>query len=296
MPALSPSGAQVELALGDQRAVVTTVGAGLRTFSAGGRDVLDAYSEDEICPSGRGQLLAPWPNRIEDGSYEFGGVRYQLGLDEPERRNAIHGLVRWSEWSVADQSPERAVLEHTLFPTPGYPFALELRADYGLGEDGLSVRLEATNVGTDPCPYGAGQHPYLAVAADRVDGVELQVPAATVLESNDRGLPVGESPVAGELDFREARQIGPTVLDHCFTGLDRDPDGRARVRLGETTLWVDERWPYLMVFTGDPLPEVARRSVAVEPMTCAPNAFRTRDGLVVLEPGETYSGSWGITP
>ena len=295
-PPFAPSGEQVELAHGDQEAVVTGIGAGLRRYSAGGRAVLDGYEADELCPSGRGQLLAPWPNRIADGSYEFGGSTYQLALDEPERRNAIHGLVRWSQWSVAERAPDRAVLEYTLFPTPGYPFALALRAEYALSGDGLGVRIEATNVGVEPCPYGAGQHPYLAVEADRVDGVELQVPAATVLESNERGVPVGGSPVAGELDFRAARQIGATVLDHCFTGLDRDSDSRTHVRLGETTLWVDDSWPYVMVFTGDPLPDVARRSVAVEPMTCAPNAFRSGDGLVVLEPGQTHAGTWGITP
>jgi aldose 1-epimerase len=293
--AFLPSGEQVELEWGDQRAVVVTVGAGLRTYSAGGRAMLDGYGAAERCRSGRGQLLLPWPNRVEDGRYDFGGETLQLALDEPERRNAIHGLTRWSEWSVAEREPERAVLEHTLYPTPGYPFTLALRAAYSLGGDGLSVRVEATNVGSEPCPYGAGQHPYLAVEAERVDGVELQVSAETVLESNERGLPVGNSPVAGELDFRERRPIGPTVLDHCFTDLARGADGRARVRLGATTLWVDEAWPYVMVFTGDPLPDVARRSVAVEPMTCAPNAFRTGDGLIVLEPAETHSASWGIS-
>ncbi len=292
----APSGEQVELVHGDQEAVVVGVGGGLRRYSAGGRSVLDGYGSGELCPSGRGQLLVPWPNRIEDGSYEFGGRPLQLALDEPERRNAIHGLTRWREWSIAEREPERAVLEHTLYPTPGYPFTLGLRAVYALGDDGLSVRVEATNVGSEPCPYGAGQHPYLAVAPERVDGVELQVSAATVLESDDRGLPVGESPVTGELDFHERRPIGSTVLDHCFTGLAREADGRARVHLGETTLWLDEAWPYVMVFTGDPLPDVARRSVAVEPMTCAPNAFRTGDGLIVLEPGETHAGSWGISP
>jgi aldose 1-epimerase len=296
MPVVSPSGEQVELVLGDQRAVVTTVGAGLRMYSAGGRDVLDGYREDELCPSGRGQLLVPWPNRIEDGRYDFRGASYQLALDEPERRNAIHGLVRWAAWSVAERASERVVLQHTLYPTPGYPFALDLWVEYALADDGLGVQVEATNAGAEPCPYGAGQHPYLAVEADRVDGVELEVPAAAVLESNERGLPVGESPVGGELDFREARPIGPTVLDHCFTGLARDADGRALVRLGGTTLWVDERWPYVMVFTGDPLPDVARRSVAVEPMTCAPNAFNSGEGLVTLDPGESHSGSWGIVP
>ena len=292
-----PSGEQVELTFGDQEAVVVGVGGGLRLYSAGGKAVLDGYGASEMCSSGRGQVLLPWPNRIEDGSYEFGGTRYQLPLDEVERRNAIHGLTRWSEWSVAELGAERAVLAHTLYPSPGYPFTLELRVGYALGEDGLTVRTEATNAGSAPCPYGAGAHPYLAVDGDGVDGVELQVPAATVLQSNECSLPVGRVPVEGDLDFREPKRIGSTKLDHCFTDLERDDDGRVRVSLsGGTTLWADESYPYLMVFTGDGLPDVERHSLAVEPMTCAPNAFRSGDGLVVLEPGETHSGSWGITP
>ena len=290
------SGVQVELAHGDQRAVAVSVGGGLRTYVAGGRRVLDGYGAEEICPSGRGQLLLPWPNRIEDGRYDFEGESYQLALDEPARQNAIHGLTRWAEWTVAEEASGRAVFEHTLQPTPGDPFALALRVQYTLAENGLTVQIEATNVGSRPCPYGAGAHPYLAVEAERVDTVELSVPAARVLESDDRGLPAGESPVEGELDFREARAIGSTVLDHCFTGLHRDADGKARARVGATTLWVDESWPYLMVFTGDPLPDVARRSVAVEPMTCPPNAFRTGTDVTVLGPGESHTGSWGIEP
>jgi aldose 1-epimerase len=294
--AINPSGEQVELSFGEQRVVVVGLGGGLRVYSVGDREILDGYGADEMCSSGRGQLLVPWPNRIEDGRYEFGGQTYQLALDEPARSNAIHGLARWASWSVVEHEPARAVLEYVSYPQPGYPFTLAYRVEHLLADDGLSVRIEATNVGGEPCPYGAGAHPYLAVQAERVDDVDLRVPAGTVLESNDRGLPVGESPVAEELDFREARRIGTTVLDHCFTGLERDSDGRARVQLGETTLWADESWPYVMVFTGDPLPDVARRSVAVEPMTCAPNAFRTGAGLVVLEPGETHSGAWGIEP
>jgi aldose 1-epimerase len=294
--AINPSGEQVELSFGEQRVVVVGLGGGLRVYSVGDREILDGYGPDEMCPSGRGQLLVPWPNRIEDGRYEFGGQTYQLALDEPARSNAIHGLVRWASWSVVEHEPARAVLEYVSYPQPGYPFSLAYRVEHLLADDGLSVRIEATNVGGEPCPYGAGAHPYLAVHAERVDDVDLRVPAGTVLESNDRGLPVGESPVGGELDFREARRIGVAVLDHCFTGLERDPDGRARVQVGETTLWADESWPYVMVFTGDPLPDVARRSVAVEPMTCAPNAFRTGAGLVVLEPGQTHSGAWGIEP
>jgi aldose 1-epimerase len=294
---MNPSGEQVELAFGEQQAVVVGVGAGLRTYSAGGRPVIDGYGADELCHAGRGQLLVPWPNRIEDGSYEFGGRSHQLALNEPARQNAIHGLVRWSQWTSADRAADRVAFEHVLYPQPGYPFALELRVEYSLSEDGLAVRTEATNAGSETAPYGAGSHPYLAVDQDVVDGVELRVPAATVLVADERGLPVGSAAVADEgLDFRESRPIGSAVLDHCFTEVQRDGTGRAEVRLGTTTLWADESYPYLMVFTGDPLPDVARRSLAVEPMTCAPNAFRSGESLIRLEPGQSHAGSWGIRP
>ena len=296
---VSPSGEQVELAFADQRAVVVGLGGGLRSYSAGGRELLDGYGDDELCTSGRGQLLVPWPNRIEDGSYEFEGERQQLPLDEVASRNAIHGLVRWSVWTVAERAPDRVALEHVLYPRQGYPFALGLRVEYALSAEGLAVRLEATNVGAGPCPYGAGAHPYLAVGADGVDAVTLRVPARTVLRADERSLPVGNAAVEWtELDFREPKLIGPTKLDHCYTDLERDEDGRARVRLGEglPALWADESYPYLMVFTGDGLPDVERRSLAVEPMTCAPNAFRSGDGLIRLERGQTHTGSWGITP
>ena len=292
-----PSGEQVELSFGDHEVVVTEVGAGLRAYSAGGRDVLDGYAVDEFATSGRGQLLIPWPNRIRDGAYELDGRRHQLDLSEPARDNAIHGLVRWSSWSVSERSADRAVLDHVLRPRPGYPFTLELRVEYSLSADGLTAITTATNIGAETCPYGAGWHPYLSVRGDIVDEALLRVPAQSVLEADQRGIPVGSRPVeATELDFREPRPIGPTRLDHCFTDLDRGEDGRARVAIGETTLWTDEAYPYLMVFTGDGLPDVERRSLAVEPMTCTPNAFVSGQGLVLLEPGDSHAAAWGITP
>ena len=294
----SPSGEQVELTVEDQHVVVVGVGGGLRRYDVGDESVLDGYSVVSMCASGRGQLLAPWPNRVQDGSYEFEGERYQLAIDEPERQNAIHGLVRWSTWSVTDHEPQRAVLEQRLHPSPGYPFTLDLRVEYSLADDGLVVRAAATNVGEEPCPYGFGAHPYLSAGGGLVDELELCIPAGTALISDERSIPKGRRSVDGtELDFRVSKQLGSVQLDHCFTDLVRGGDGRVRVELGgRATLWADESFPYVMVFTGDALPDVARRSVAVEPMTCAPNAFRSGDGLVRLVPGETHSGSWGITP
>ena len=283
---------------GDQRAVVVGVGGGLRMYSVGEREVLDGYRVDEECTSGRGQVLIPWPNRIEDGTYEFDGERHRLPLTEPEHRNAIHGLVRGETWTVAEREPSSVLMTHALEPKAGYPFSLALELAYSLSDDGMRVQTTATNVGPKAAPFGAGAHPYLRAGGATVDSATLRIPARTVLRSNDRGLPIRSEPVEGtEFDFRRAKPIGPTVLDHAFTDLERGNDGLARVELADSgSLWVDAAHSYLMVFTGDPLPDVARRSVAVEPMTCPPNAFRSGKGVIRLEPGESAKSSWGITP
>jgi aldose 1-epimerase len=297
-----PSGDQVEVSAGDLRAVVVEVGGGLRTFSANGRELLDGYRVDEMCSSGRGQVLIPWPNRLEDGRYEFAGRQHQLPVTEVSTGNAIHGLVRWAAWTVREQEPHRVVMEHVLHPQPGYPFTLELRIEYDLSADGLHVSTTARNAGVDVVPYGAGAHPYLAVGTETVDAAILQVPAGRVALFDERGLPRATRTVDGTAyDFREARPIGETVLDNAFTDLERGEDGRAYVELAAPegagiALWVDEHYPFVMVFTGDPLPDVARRSVALEPMTCPPNAFRTRESLIFLEPGSSFTSMWGITP
>jgi aldose 1-epimerase len=301
MPDGLPSGEQIELRAEDQRVVVVEVGAGLRSYAVRGRDVLDGYGADEMASVGRGQVLIPWPNRIQDGAYEFAGTRYQLPFTEPEARNAIHGLVRWVSWSTSDRDTNRVVLEHTLRPQPGYPFSLALRIEYFLSSEGLRVTSTATNIGPDACPYGSGMHPYLTLGTDRVDELLLRVPAGTVLRADDRGIPVGSVPVEGtEYDFRQSRPIEGTRLDHAFTDIERDDDGLAAVELRHPDderalfLWLDESYRYVQLFTGDPLSEVDRRSIAVEPMTSAPNAFRTGEGLLVLEPGETTTATWGI--
>jgi len=298
-----PSGRQLELAAGDQRAVVVEVGGGLRAYSAGGAELVDGYPAEAICCSARGQHLIPWPNRIEDGSYEFEGRRNQLPLNEVELSNAIHGLVRWATWALREDGAGRAVAEHVLHPQPGYPYTLELSVEYALSEAGLRVQTTATNGGSEPCPFGSGAHPYLTVGSATVDPVVLRVPARTVILADERALPVGRLAVEGTpYDFRVPRPIGATVLDSAYTDLDRDEDGLVRVELHDPgtgrglTLWADETYGYLMVFSGDPLPDVARRSLAVEPMTCAVNAFRTGEGLIRLEPGESVTSVWGIAP
>jgi len=294
---IPPSGDQFEIAFEEQRAVVTEVGGGLRTYDVGDRRIVDGYEAGEMCSSGRGQVLAPWPNRIADASYEFGGEQYELPVDERASQSAIHGLVRWVPWRLVEARPQRVTVGHELHPQPGYPFAVSLRIEYELSAAGLRVSTTATNVGAESCPFGFGFHPYLCPGTPTVDTATLQLPARSVLDADER------SPVDGtELDFQEPRAVGDTVLDTCFAGLDRGEDGVARAVLADpatgrsTTLWVDEAYGYLMVYTGDTRPDVSRRSVAVEPMTCPPQAFRTGESVIVLAPGDSMTASWGLTP
>jgi aldose 1-epimerase len=258
-----------------------------------------------MCNGGRGQPLLPWPNRIDGGRFTFDGRPYQLALTEPLRGNAIHGLTRWSHWRPVERSAARVVLEHALDPQPGYPFSLSLGLHYELTPQGLTVRTSVTNAGVVRCPFGVGFHPYFSCepAGARVDASLLKVPASEYVLADARGIPTGRAPVEGTLfDFRRARPIGELVLDHAFASLARDPDGRARVELASAdqrrriTLWLNESYRYVQIFTGDTLPQAERRlGVAIEPMTCPANAFATGEALRVLDPGESWHCEWGIT-
>ena len=192
---IAPSGEQIEIVHGDQRAVVVEVGGGLREYTLDGRNVLDGYGADEMSSSGRGQVLIPWPNRIQDGRYSFDGQEHQLPLDDVEEQDAIHGLVRWGSWIAGDRAENRVVMEHALHPRPGYPFSLALSVEYLLSDEGLLVRTTATNRGPRPCPYGSGNHPYLAVAGRAWTRSCCACPRDTVLRSDERGIPVDSAPV-----------------------------------------------------------------------------------------------------
>ena len=282
---------------------MTEVGAGLRAYTVGDRDVIDGFPEDEMATIGRGQLLLPWPNRIEDGQYEFAGRMHQTPLSEPERHNALHGLTRWVNWTAAEQSEDRVVMSLVLHPQEGYPFTLRLQVDYRLSPGGLTVNTSASNVGKAAAPYGTGHHPYLTVGT-LIDQARLKLPGLMRLETNERLIPTGRllANAGTDYDFLELRAIGSLRMDTAFANLVPDTDGVVRVHLQapggdrRVTLWMEPAYKFLMVYTADAILDRVRRrrSIAIEPMTGAPNAFRSGDGLIVLRPGQSWSGSWGI--
>lgn len=300
-----PTGEQYPIEAGGYRAVVTECGATLRELEYAGRPLVDGFPADAMPSAARGQLLLPWPNRVGDGRYRFGDRDLQLALTEPKHHNAIHGLVRWASWSLEEHTDNSVSLTCRLMAQQGYPWRLDLHALYDVSADGLTVTVTATNLAPTPAPYAVGAHPYLLVGSQGIDHLELTLPAATRLLTDERMLPTSREPVDGTAyDFRVARPLRDTVLDHAFTDLTKDPAGGVTVLLRDpgsgqgVALWADHHHPWLQVYSQDDRPATARASLAVEPMTAPANAFVTGEDLHVLAPagddGDTLSVAWGI--
>ncbi|WP_433373503.1 aldose 1-epimerase family protein [Actinoplanes sp. CA-142083] len=300
VPAIS--GTQWSIESGGTRAVVVEVGGTLRHYSVGDVQVLDGFEADELSPASAGQILAPWPNRIRDGKYTFEEQSHQLPLTEPARHNAIHGLANWSRWTLAEQSADAVTLELELPAQIGYPWWLTLRARWSVSADGLRCEQEVVNNSASNAPWGYSVHPYLQLTGVAVDDILLHVPGKTRILADNRLLPIGAVGVAGtEYDFTEPRKIGDLVLDTTFGDIEHDAAGITEVTIADpaspakVVVWADEKFKYWQVFSGDTLHgERFRRSVAIEPMTCPPDAFRTGRDLIVLAPGESWTAAWGI--
>ncbi|MFT4215198.1 MAG: aldose 1-epimerase family protein [Microbacterium sp.] len=301
---------------GGYEASVASVGASLRALTyvdeSGVRDLVVPFAADEVRPAFRGATLAPWPNRIVDGRYVFGGVEHQSALTEPERGHALHGLVAWLDFDVVDAASDRVTLAATIVPQTGYPWRVRIDSAYRVDADGLTQTVTAINESPDAAPYGTGPHPYLVAGPGALDEWVLELPAAQVLEvTPDRLAPVGLRSVevdAPRFDFRVPRPLGTVEIDHAFTGLHRDAHGVATARLtdpsgtGVAMTW-DRACPWVQIHTADmpaaPGAPGHRAGLAVEPMTCAPDAFNAPRydhdaGLLVLAPGARAAASWRI--
>lgn len=307
------SGSQFALRFGGYTADVASIGASLRTLRHEGRDLVVPFDADEVRPGFRGAILAPWPNRVVDGRYTFDGREFELALTEPQRGHALHGLAGWLDFAVVAQGEASVTLAAEIVPQTSYPWHLRVETTFRLGADGLTQTVRTRNVGVDAAPFGTGPHPYLVAGPAPLDEWTFELPAARVLEvTPDRLAPVALQDVAehdpARFDWRAPRVLGPAQIDHAYTDLDRGSDGVATVRLtdpsgtGVLMSW-DAACPWVQVHTADlpggPAQPFHRASLAVEPMTCAPDAFNASrydfaTGLISLAAGEVAEASWRI--
>lgn len=299
-----PTGEQFALetstSSGDTRATITAVAAGIRTLSINGIDLVPPFGEDQTPPAGAGIVLVPWPNRIRDGRWSHDGVDHQLVISEPEKNNAIHGLLRYTEYRPIARERDSVTLSATVYPQLGYPYLLGTAVHYELVSDGLKVTHYVENLGAEAAPVAIGTHPYLKIGGVPTADLELRLDAASHIEVDERLLPTGEVPVDGtEWDFREGRRVGDVSLDDAFGEIASEdgqvlhtltaPDGRS------VSIWADSEFEYVQVYTTTTFPgEDGDVAIAIEPMTAPAEAFNSGRGLRWLDPGEEWQISWGI--
>lgn len=286
---------------------ICEVGGGLRSWRHAGQDVLAGFGPGDPILAGRGQQLLPWPNRVRDGRYSFGNAEHQVSLTEVALGNASHGLLRWAPWTFVDGGVTDLTVAATLHPQPGWDWTLACTTTYAVSRAGLAVTSVATNLSGTPAPFGAGWHPYVAIGEAPVESVRLTIPATEFAVVDERLLPVAIEPVDELLesgpgaDFRAGREVGGQRLDTAYTGLSGDDDGRWRVRVNvlegpSHVVWGEvAAFPWVQVFTGKAeADQPAPHGIAVEPMTCPADAFNSGRDLVMLEPGQSWTGTWGI--
>jgi aldose 1-epimerase len=230
------------------------------------------------------------------------GVPQHLDISEPRFHNAIHGLLRFTPYTLLERSESSVTLGATIFPQHGYPFMLDTRVTYALVENGITVTHSITNVGTDKAPVAIGAHPFLRIGDVPMEQLVVTIAAASRFEATQRLIPFAEMPVDDtDHDLRRGQLLSALRLDDAFGEVVREgsrsthsieaPDGRM------VELWQDENFGYVQVFTPRNYPKDGRKglAIAIEPMTAPPNAFVTKRDLRWVKPNETWVASWGIT-
>lgn len=303
---------ELTLSYRNQRAVVSPWGASLRRYffiDADGQeiDIVWGYSGGSGKRGGQGDVLIPFPGRIGDGRYLFDGQQFQLECNDKEGPNAIHGFVRSLPWQVQDVHANKITFETWLdaetYAERGYPFSLAISVMYDLGISGLTCAFTVKNIGQQPAPVGVGFHPYFTVGTSVIDEAEVQIPGAAYVEFNERLVPTGKvlSATGTPWDYRQFRKIGHQRFNHCYVQLERDAQGMATASLRHTArnraidIMMDHTFSAVVVYTGDAITDAPRAALAIEPMTCASDAFNHPDwGLKRLVPDETFSGRYAV--
>jgi len=284
----------VLLRFGDYEAVVAYEGAALKSLHFQATEIVSVPLPVTDF-SFAGSTIAPWPNRLEDGSWVLDGKVLQGEVNEKKNNNALHGLTVRTDFELVGQSESSVSFRTVLEPSAVYPFTVELLVEYTLGATGLSCRFSAQNLGSAKAPIGYATHPYFAFD----ERSELRVTARKASLNSERQLPIGEQSVSAlGLATGEFVPISSLNLDDCifdFAAGER-VTSITRPSISRTVdVWQDENCGYQMLFTRRPkvagdYPEL----LAVEPQTCPANALRSGTDLVWLAPGASYSVSWGV--
>lgn len=245
----------------------------------------------------KGQILFPFPNRLKNGRYLFEGKMYQFDCNDTDGRpNALHGIAQKVCFEVVNkiESNDKAQLE-TAWTTdethPAYPFKVQLKVIFTFDANGLNIHTRVTNVGTKNAPFGLGWHPYFSLGT-KIDDLEMQLPAHKILLTDEYLIPTGK--LSDPFTFLSPEPIENTFLDTGYLLLPSQEDKIILLcnKSTEATLQLklSKGYDFLQIYTPH-----HRNSIAIEPQTCAPNAFNNGLGIANLLPEQTTEYSFHVS-
>ena len=295
-----PSGTQYELKFGNQKATITEIGAMVREYQVDGRDVFVPFSVTEAAPVYNAAVLAPWPNRLGNGSYDFEGYHGQLPVNEIDRLTALHGLVCWVHWELISKTDNEVTLQYDLPAQRGWPYQLRLTVTYKLDENGLNVEFKVANIGNKTAPFGVGFHPWLSSGGANLDDCAVKLDAKQHIIANERLLPTGVEPVSGDYDLLAPKKLKGLDLDDAWVEPTYDENGKSWAILAcpdglAPAVWMKSPLNTWQVCSANHIKNYERFGLAAEPMTCAADAFNTGNNLITLSPGAATTVNWGAT-
>lgn len=293
-----------QTAKGLLKATITQVGASLRTFQLDEIDFVEDYDPNRQAPLCAGQIMSPWVNRLDGGTWTFNGQQFKNQINIESQQNSNHGLLLERAYDVIHLDDSVVILQANLDSPAGYPFNVETSVEYRLNENGISVTHRAINRSSVAIPYATGAHPYFKISGTNTGELTLISSAKTHTLVNDRQIPIGESPTEGTVfDISGGIRVKDYFFDDDFSGLQLDEAGHSHCYLkspaGETLdVWQDSNFRHVVIFTPDFFPSVTGdkvHAVAIEPSTSPPNALNSNINLIWLEPNIEFSATWGVS-
>ena len=271
--------------------IFPNLGASIQEFIYKGLKIIDGISInkngiDDYFNTYKSALLFPFPNRIKDGNYTFNNTDYQLDLNEPQLQNAIHGLVYNKHFKIVNKCTNSKEAKVSLTYKSdgllvGYPFKFIFNIEYAIKMDGeITTSIEVINIDEKTLPFGIGWHPYFI--SQNLEKSSLSFNSDEHFICSERNIPQKIE----KFELPSSFTIKNKIFDDGFSLL------KSKVKFFDSKYelnlhFENKRKPFLQIYTPN-----HRKTIALEPMTCATDAFNNKNGLLQLSANENFK--WEI--
>lgn len=261
--------------------ILANYGAALQSYQYKGLECIAGYEhEDELeAQAYKGVVLAPFPNRVEKANYTFENTAYVLPINRAKEGLALHGFLYNKVFQVENQTENCVQLNyHYMGDVVGFPFPFQLNIFYFLTKEGaLHIKTAVLNTGKLPLPFGTGWHPYFQLG-ETIDALQLDFPACQQMELLPNLIPTGK--LLPFLEKSTLLHLKECHWDDCFY-FEKEQEAKFVLKSAQLDLHIENEsgYPYFQIFTPKD-----RKSIAIEPMSCAPNAFNNKLGIAEIAP------------